>query len=498
MKIFIYISITLLSFNLNFAYSQWSEPDTLFAKDEYNVFINFEDGPVNPLINVCVDNEQKIHLVFTGSKNEKSDIFYCNYTSNPLEKTNISNSERISFLPSITADNNNTIHCAWTDMNINENYTANVFYNQKTSHHQWSEVEQISDYECEGLAFAPVLKSDSKNKIHLFYNVLQFNSEEKYNYFFLTKKNEKNEHYFLKYSVLINNQWTDHSTLPNCHESQNAFRPNFIIDPTDHLHLFWYDGPPAPRRRIYHSFLNNGQWSDTTNILQGYISDDYELCIGILKTGELFAFNQDYYTDEIIYGYKSNELQNIYYSGHYGQQFQAVIDDQDKLHLISDLNGELQYCYCPDLKKNIWRNPYLISNNNAGFGELAITNDTLHCFWITNNLKIAHSSMKIYEPTDVEENTQDNSISGINLTLYPNPCTEELNIFLQILDPSNYQIEVYNILGEKVAKIFNEYIRENKKLISWNTNNLSEGTYFIKIEDKENKFSLTKQFIKLK
>jgi hypothetical protein len=65
---------------------------------------------------------------------------------------------------------------------------------------------------------------------------------------------------------------------------------------------------------------------------------------------------------------------------------------------------------------------------------------------------------------------------------YPNPFNPETNIRFEIPKTSNVNISIYNIVGQKVATLLNEYMEAGyyQKSFSSNNNgiNLSSGTYF--------------------
>ena len=91
------------------------------------------------------------------------------------------------------------------------------------------------------------------------------------------------------------------------------------------------------------------------------------------------------------------------------------------------------------------------------------------------------------------------SVSTINnanntlLTLFPNPVKDELS--LQIKNDSfiNYQIEIYNNLGQKVSENLNSFYQEND-VINFNTKQFNSGIYLIKIFNQSTSHSI--KFVK--
>jgi hypothetical protein len=76
-------------------------------------------------------------------------------------------------------------------------------------------------------------------------------------------------------------------------------------------------------------------------------------------------------------------------------------------------------------------------------------------------------------------------IQTINdLKIYPNPSNDIFNIYFSSMKKQNFDISIYNILGER---IFNEYhsnlIGEFK--CSFNLNNFDSSVYFLEIISKQ-------------
>ncbi len=77
---------------------------------------------------------------------------------------------------------------------------------------------------------------------------------------------------------------------------------------------------------------------------------------------------------------------------------------------------------------------------------------------------------------------------------YPNPFTERMQIKLDISQAGRFQIEAYDISGKMVDKIFRGDLSEGVHTINWmNANTQPAGQYFIKVADeKSKKFEVVK------
>jgi hypothetical protein len=82
--------------------------------------------------------------------------------------------------------------------------------------------------------------------------------------------------------------------------------------------------------------------------------------------------------------------------------------------------------------------------------------------------------------------TDTNCVSGIhdiaaaNLSVYPNPATNVLNIHAD-LNLGGYNLEVYDLIGKK---IFNQILEGSNNSV--NIEKLANGTYLYRITDKQN------------
>ena len=84
---------------------------------------------------------------------------------------------------------------------------------------------------------------------------------------------------------------------------------------------------------------------------------------------------------------------------------------------------------------------------------------------------------------------------------YPNPFNPVTNIAFSISEPTNVNIEIYNIKGEKVTTLVNGYMEANNYTYTWdgtdnNRNSVSSGVYFYKM--KAGRYTSTKKMILMK
>ena len=89
--------------------------------------------------------------------------------------------------------------------------------------------------------------------------------------------------------------------------------------------------------------------------------------------------------------------------------------------------------------------------------------------------------------------------SNLNFNLhkpYPNPFNPTIHFNVELLNREYINIDVYNIEGEKIDKIFSGYLNKGQHLFNWNGESNSTGLYIIKAQTKNN--SLTQKITLVK
>ncbi|MFI5251677.1 MAG: T9SS type A sorting domain-containing protein [Bacteroidota bacterium] len=79
---------------------------------------------------------------------------------------------------------------------------------------------------------------------------------------------------------------------------------------------------------------------------------------------------------------------------------------------------------------------------------------------------------------------------------YPNPFNPATIIQYQLPKESRVNLSIFNLLGQKVATLVNEFQNEGYKSVSFNATNLPSGVYFYRLQ--ANNFSDVKKFIVMK
>ncbi|MFC2130364.1 SBBP repeat-containing protein [Bacteroidota bacterium] len=110
----------------------------------------------------------------------------------------------------------------------------------------------------------------------------------------------------------------------------------------------------------------------------------------------------------------------------------------------------------------------------------------------TNGCKSDLSEPYYFDITPVDES----NVKKQTLRIYPNPSTNQLFIEYYVDTSGNISLELYDILGNKVAIITEGYKTISNHIIQFNTDNISNGLYYIIF--RSNGISIGKKFSVIK
>jgi hypothetical protein len=96
-----------------------------------------------------------------------------------------------------------------------------------------------------------------------------------------------------------------------------------------------------------------------------------------------------------------------------------------------------------------------------------------------NNLNFYVDSMYIH-PNTLTFIQAENSLLENKISVYPNPAKQFTNIRYELIQPADVQIEIYDVLGNKIENILSLTRQDKNKYIQRiNTESLSLGVYLI-------------------
>ena len=91
---------------------------------------------------------------------------------------------------------------------------------------------------------------------------------------------------------------------------------------------------------------------------------------------------------------------------------------------------------------------------------------------------------------------QENSSNEKNLTVYPNPFPEIINIEFETEKNNYLNFVLYDLNGKAVQVLMREYVKQGKHKFSFSTQPLPNQAFLLKIFSNDNSFKLSKKIIK--
>jgi hypothetical protein len=147
--------------------------------------------------------------------------------------------------------------------------------------------------------------------------------------------------------------------------------------------------------------------------------------------------------------------------------------------------------------------PYIRMTYNYGYhGERTIFKrfgvtyeyQTVLFHWFADYLLGARINGVLYgsPPTSVaaKEETTSETFVGI----FPNPASRALSVQIKVQEPSDLKIDVYNILGQRVGRVYDGVVTNGVSVIRWNNievegSTLPSGVYFVRLQINNRTFS---------
>jgi hypothetical protein len=114
------------------------------------------------------------------------------------------------------------------------------------------------------------------------------------------------------------------------------------------------------------------------------------------------------------------------------------------------------------------------------------------------NPVVGSASFSLSSVTSVQQQPQSNAIpkSFVLSQNYPNPFNPSTTIAFSIPQGSKVSLKVYNILGQEVANLVDDYRQAGAYSVQFNASKLASGVYFYRLQ--ANDFAQTKKLLLLK
>jgi len=93
------------------------------------------------------------------------------------------------------------------------------------------------------------------------------------------------------------------------------------------------------------------------------------------------------------------------------------------------------------------------------------------------------------------DNDKINDIKNVKLTIFPNPFNPSTNISYYLAKDGYVKLSIYNITGQEIAELINEFKYKGEYSVSFNGQSLAGGIYFILL--RVNGWQMTRKFLLL-
>jgi hypothetical protein len=153
-----------------------------------------------------------------------------------------------------------------------------------------------------------------------------------------------------------------------------------------------------------------------------------------------------------------------------------------------------------DLTENFSQNTVISKLDGLPVGSLIWDDAKLAAFsssydWEKVNAGFLAAGGKEFDVTGIKEVTNLPHKYSLSQN-YPNPFNPTTNINFSLEKSSNVTLEIYNILGQRVATLVNKYMQTGSYTFQFDASKLSSGVYIYRIEAGE--FNSARKMIVLK
>lgn len=174
------------------------------------------------------------------------------------------------------------------------------------------------------------------------------------------------------------------------------------------------------------------------------------------------------------------------------------IDDSDSLKYVFELSNDATFSTKLD-SVTVTGDTSFVSLVNLEVGEyfwrVAVSNSNGLTTWGSGS-NTTPFSFQVVEPVSNEEDEQANPLAFKLSQNYPNPFNPSTNITYSISSASDVTVEVFTVLGQKVATLINTKQSAGVYTINFDASSLTSGIYLYRI--KAGAFTETKRMTILK
>jgi len=250
-----------------------------------------------------------------------------------------------------------------------------------------------------------------------------------------------------------------------------------------------YDGDLSPwtETSIFQYLKSGGNLLLMTRMGQNFINADLRAYLGI--TWAEGAENQ---INNCIAEYPGLQNMNLTGTQTYNAVFNSNLTTNESSLLFTETTS-----FAMKRGLGVWRKPANGGTFRADGGRFAYISGRPYRY-NSNHLKanvefILENFFQESKTTDSSQNH--NSIPTIYELEqnYPNPFNPGTEIIFQLPENAKIQLEVFDMLGRKMATLVNEYLTAGRYTVTWNADGFASGVYFYRINSTN--FTKTRKMV---
>jgi hypothetical protein len=427
------------------SFAQWSAPEVLFPWQA--VPAQFGDEDVSPFIVSTTDASGTIHLIWSNENQGQTALVYAKRQNGIWsEMITVSDQNPYSVLPSLVIDADQTLHCAWVEMDFNFNFL--IFYSRKLAGQDWETPVVVSDPEVL-LNTYPQLIIDHNGAVRLFYTAADFSGE--------------NAFYFLKHSIIdqSDTETPIQQPVPQTSPDNLANHTTVVSHGQGMIQCTWYDSEGGVAN-VSTAGFDGLEWGPVTKLAidgQGLtIQESMPIVMATNSNNETHAFWAASMVGHAQYSFLNNSnwspKQNV--NDQHFRNAVGLFDSNDVLQMAGSgltLNGGDLYHHT--LQDGNWEHTLIeegTATSKPGFPTLVISNDTLFCFYVRITQSSGYQLVESYLPLDFQTGIEPSGpMYRPMLSVYPNPVNASGMLNFNVQNPGPVAFGLYNLTGKLMA-----------------------------------------------
>lgn len=464
-----------------------------------DTIISQNDGKESIYPDIEVDSDTNIHVVWKDNGSSTNGIYYRKYDgSNWSTIIDLSNPGINSNSPTIATDSENNVHVVFLRWSGEPGANYNVSYKRYDFlSATWSQEYVITEDDSLGLSARPKVVTDSNLNVYVFW------------------LDERDTPLTIWYKVNDGTGWTADTRLTNLTASPNGYF-GVTVSPNDYVHVCWQDyrsGTPE----IYHKVFDGSSWSAEEAVTNnGFMSvyprvaPDDSNNIHLFYGGNAHLYYLMWDAQTQTWG-NGMDFQTAFALPH--ADIAVDLTTGDRHVVFAEYIGYSVIFYKKyDSSTGTWETDLQLTFTTDGSYEPQVATDMNNLVYITwYDYRCGTGQEEVYVkqslPTGIQEDNSDITLNlSNNISVYPNPFSDRLEIRLRIEDVGckmdNISLNIYDVSG-RLIKSFQLPTAYSllPTVFKWDGRDIdgkrvSGGVYFLKL--RAGKYNTTSKLLKMR